>query len=591
MSIKGLRVGGALRQPFELGVAEAGRTPGTWVMLVVLLAASAASFSFAIIAFGLPLVSGPWVEVAIPDGAWVFTWGGNSQPAAVEQQEQVRALRMVAGGAASLMAVLCLLTVAGLWRQRQVLRRHEHFVHWAIGARKLQIAAKTVGEARPWFGGAVGVGSMSAAIVAAVVDRSFPGAAFVTPNMAAAAILLSAIAVVLVRWEGSAGNESQAAERGRFWELFGSPPMIGAIGFAALSGIGLLALHAPDREAGATVGAASVASVALAGIPMAARGEDILEWTERARRSAGAEVGFASAGASRATGRWDQATVQCGECFEGVWYMPLKIVGVEVYAVAPDTFAHLGMTLSGGRDFDDALDRGAPNTAIVNRALAARHFEDGNPLGRMLMIGESGWLTVVGVVEGIDAGPGHEAYAVYLPLAQARPADIEVLSAGPVTSLQPVLDVAPAGAAFGEARSLAETFATHRWFRAALNAMGAAALLLLGAGSWVSAANEAGAARHEIAVRRAVGATLRSFWSFYLGFAGRRLAFALIVGAWLSLFLGAGLQLAYASIPQIDWRIWCVAAVWVSATYVFGSLRLILRAASAPLMDALETSS
>ena len=116
-------------------------------------------------------------------------------------------------------------------------------------------------------------------------------------------------------------------------------------------------------------------------------------------------------------------------------------------------------------------------------------------------------------------------------------------------------------------------------------------MVLLGVGLWVAAANEAAATGVEIAVRRAVGATRRSFWTFYVVFAGRRLAFALVVGAWLSLFLGAGLEVAAPSIPRIDWRIWCGAAAWVSAMYVLGSLPPMLRAASAPLLRGLEGSA
>ena len=573
-----------LRPSFELGRADTRRSPASWVVLGALVVACAASFSIAAVLWGVPLLGGPIVEAPVPDGPWLFEWGSHAAPPSVEQQGQVRALRTVAAGAATLVAVLCLLVVAGLWRQRLLLRRREHLVHWAVGALQLQAVARLAGEARIWAGAAVGAALLGTAAVAAFIDRSFPGAASVTPNVAASAILVVALAVVLVRWESRAGHHAHEADRSRFWELVGSPPMIGAVGFAALSGMGLLAVHAPYGQWRTTEVAGSVAAASLAGIPMDTRADRILEWTASAR-TGDADLGFASAGASRGTGRRDQATVQCGECFEGLVYLPLKIVSAEIFAVAPDTFTRLGMNVAAGRDFDDAIDRGPPSAAIVSRALAARHFEDGEPLGRKLMVGESGWLTVVGVVDGRDG------FAIYLPLAQARPTDIEILSPGPVTSLGAALATAPPGAVVARARSIAEVFPVHRWFQRLLNGMGVAALVLLGGGLWISAANEAGAARHEIAVRRAVGATRRTFWAFYLGFAGRRLAFALLVGAWLSLFLGAGLEMAYASIPRIDWRIWCGAAAWVSSMYVAGSLKLMIRAATEPLMGALESAA
>jgi hypothetical protein len=192
---------------------------------------------------------------------------------------------------------------------------------------------------------------------------------------------------------------------------------------------------------------------------------------------------------------------------------------------------------------------------------------------------------VIGVVDG------HDGYAIYLPLAQARPTDIEILAAGSETALRPARDAAPAAAKIGVLRSRAEVFSTHGWFRRLLNAIGTTALLVLGAGLWISAANEAGAARHEIAVRRAVGATRRSFWTFYFRFAGRRLAFALAVGAWLSLFLGAGLEGAYTAMPRADWRVWCVVGSWVSIVYVLGSLLPMARAAKELLLGALENAA
>jgi hypothetical protein len=552
------------------------------MVLGTLIVAGAASCTMALVMLGVPLLSGPMVEAPVPDGPWSFAWGPSSVAPSVEQQQQVRALRMVAGAAAALVSILCVLTIAGLWRQRLMLRRQEYFVHWALGARKLQIAARLLGEARAWAGAAMAIGLIGAAAVVGFVDRAFPGAVPVTPNLAAAATMLSALAVTLVRWESRAGGESHGTNRSRLWEVVASPPMIGAIGFAALSGVGLLALHAPYTRIDEAGMAGAVGTASLALVPRD-RGDVVLEWT-RVTRDGGMVAGFASAGATRGAGRRDHVTVQCGECFEGLFYMPLKIVSAEIHAVAPDTFAHLGMSVFSGRDFDDALDRGALDAAIVSRALAARHFEGGNPLGRRLKVGQSGWATVIGVVDGADG------YVVYLPLAQAWPTDIEVLAATPAT-LQAVLGAAPAGTEIGAVRSRAEVYSTHRWFRRLLNATGAMALAVLGAGLWISAANEAGAARHEIAVRRAVGATRRSFWTFYVRFAGCRLAFALAVGAWLSLFLGAGLEAAYASTPRTDWRVWCVVAFWISIVYVLGSVRLMARASKDPLTGALESAA
>jgi hypothetical protein len=422
------------------------------------------------------------------------------------------------------------------------------------------------------------------------MERTFPGDASVPPNVAVGAILLTALGVVLVRWESRAGPITGGANRSRAWELLASPPVMGAVGFAVVSGVGLLALHAPYASSSMRPDEGVVIAASLARLPVESRGEEILAWRERVGAS-GARIGLASAGASRAAGHVDHVTVECGRCSEGGIPMPLKFVRAEVHAVAPDTFVHLGVAVTRGRDFDNEVDRGTPSAAIVSQALANRHFERGLAIGRRLRIGESDWLTVVGIVGDRDDIQTYADYAIYLALAQVGPTEIELLADIAPSGVGAILAAAPPGAVLGPPRTWAEVFAVHRWFRTLLNALGVAALGLLGAGLWVSARNEAGATRYEVAVRRAVGASRRAVWTFYMSFASRRVLPALVAGAWLSLFLGAGLSEAYGSIPQIDWAVWAGAAAWVSAMYVLGSAPPFLRAANEPLLPTLNQSS
>jgi hypothetical protein len=576
----------ALRPAYELGAAERGRDERTWVVIVLMIVACAASFSLAAIMLGVPKLGGAWVEAPVPAGAWAFEWSGNVAVPAAAQAEQVRALRLVAAGAAALVSVLSLLTLFGLWRQRLLLRWNEYFVHWAVGARKLQTMARLAGEARSWVAGALALTLLAAAVGVALIERSFPGAAPLGSNIAATLIVLTGLAVLVARWESRAGRESTAPVRDRLWELAASPAMIGAVGFAALTGAGLLALHAPGDRMQTAEARGTMVGASLAGLSPESRGEEILGWTERARDT-GEPVGFASAGAARATGRTDFATVECGHCWEALMPAPLKIVSAEVHAVAPDTFTHLGVAVEEGRDFDNATDRGAPSVAIVSAALAGRHFENGEPLGRRLRVGDSGWLTVVGVVSDRSDVQNHQDYAIYLPLAQAAPEDIEVLVDGSPGSLGPILAAAPQSVTLTAPRSRAEIFSSHGWFRGLLALLGWTTMALVAVGLFTSAANESSAARYEVAVRRAIGATRRSFWWYYVSFAGKRLAVALILGAWLSLFLGAGLNLAYPPVPQVDGSVWLVGALWISFLYVVGSLRPVLRAANAAIVPGL----
>ena len=571
-----------LRPPYEAGTTEAMRSAATWWVVSVLVVALAASLSMAVLLLAPPTADRHLTERAVPEGSWLLEWSRSVEPPSVEAAEQVRALRLAAGGAAALVAALCLLIAAGLWRQRLLLRRGERYVHWAVGARRLQRAAHLAGEGRGWAAGMLALALLAAAVMRATIERSFPGDASVPPGVASTLIVLTGLGAVLVRWESDA--PFFGGERSRFWELLGSPAAVGALGFAALSGIGLLTLHGPTVESPAPSGA--VVGASLERVPAEARGEAILSWLEAVRAS-GPAVGLASAGASRATGHRDQVATDCGRCVEGLIPMPIKTIRAEVHAVAADTFAHLGLAVERGRDFDDALDGTAPSVAIVSRALANRHFENGQPLGRRLRVGDSEWLTVVGVVGDRDDVRTNAEYAVYLPVAQAQPSELEWLVPEPAQAA-PLTAGAPAGTVLGARRARAEVFAVHGWFRGLNVALGLAALALLGAGLWVSAANEAGAARYEVGVRRAVGASRNALWRFYTAFAARRVVIALGLGAWISLFLGAGLTYAYGSIPQVDWRVWSGLGLWVAASYVMGSAPPLLRAVDDPLPATLD---
>ena len=97
--------------------------------------------------------------------------GRAADPTVATMPPQVRALRCVAGGAAALVSALCLLIVSGLWRQRLLLRKAEFFVHWAVGARRVQFVARLLGEGRAWVGGAIVFTVLGSATLAALIER------------------------------------------------------------------------------------------------------------------------------------------------------------------------------------------------------------------------------------------------------------------------------------------------------------------------------------------------------------------------------------------------------------------------------------
>ena len=92
--------------------------------------------------------------------------------------------------------------------------------------------------------------------------------------------------------------------------------------------------------------------------------------------------------------------------------------------ITPGYFDAMRMRIVSGRAFATADRAGSQPVAIINEALARRHWPDADPLGHRIAFGgtpeDGDWLTIVGVVaditrEGLDAG---DRPTVYMPVAQ-----------------------------------------------------------------------------------------------------------------------------------------------------------------------------
>jgi putative ABC transport system permease protein len=232
--------------------------------------------------------------------------------------------------------------------------------------------------------------------------------------------------------------------------------------------------------------------------------------------------------------------------------------------VSPGFFAALGRPLLAGRDFSPSDTLQSPRVAIVNRSFAARWFPGESPLGRRIRTGEGEgpWATIVGVVP--DLFLSFDYYAeridtehpegIYFPVAQSPEPGIYVLvrTAGPAAAFAPearrVLaeldpNVAPLSSSTLAERALGLTV-QHRMIGGLLGAFGAAALLLAAIGLYGVASSIASQRRHEIAIRRALGAGDRHV----LGLVLRGGLLPMGLGALLGLALAVALSRALDSV-------------------------------------------
>ncbi len=571
---------------------------GATTALLLVVAASAIVLADALLrppsAGGAHLVERP-----VAFGRWAIGWDEDVAPPAAEQAWQVAALRRVAGGTAALVGLLALLSALGLWRQRLLVRRPVDYVHWAVGARRAHLRTRLVGEAWPWAAAAMAGALLLAGAVPLLVARTFPGDARLPSSVPAVAALLAATLALLLRWEGRAG---EAAARGRedpFRRWISGPGFLAALGVAGLSGTGLLLVHGRTAEA-ASRSDLVVVPVSLPPGDVRASRRALAAWLAEAPGDDAAHapatlperIGVASAGTLRGAGVRAPVWVDCGRCSEGGLPLPIRTVRGEVHAVGPDTFPRLGLRLLDGRDFAPT-DVGRPDVAIVGEALARRHFERGEAIGRSIRLADTGWLTVVGIVSDPPTGGaphGRGPWMAWLPVAQAAPAELELLAVAGngIATLPSVRARAPAGITLGAPRTAREIFALQTWFGRLLAILGASSLALVVAGVRAAAAAETPEIRVGLALRRAVGASPACL---RLGFAAtilRRFAVALVVGAWLSLFLGVGLARAFPGMPVADPRAWMAAAAPVAAALLLGGIPAFRSALRDPPARALE---
>ncbi|HSG50113.1 MAG TPA: ABC transporter permease [Longimicrobiales bacterium] len=512
------------------------------------------------------------VETPVPGDAWAMDLGRDRVPPAEEQAQQVAALRAAATGTAGLLALLALLTLMGLWRQRLRLRRPEDYVHWAVGARRRQLVARLAGERWPWML-VTGIAASIALLAGPpLLAGTFPGEARIPPPVGSLLILGTALAVLLLRGEARAGEHAARPRRDPFRRLASSSGSVAAVGFAILTGVTLLDRYGPD----AGLPPVPVGTV-VAQLSVGEGADGRASEADRAWLIGGAGVGVAGAGTVRGTGQRARLWVDCGRCSEGGLPLPVRTVAAEVFAVAPDTFAHLGLSLRAGRDFLDSDGRDAPPAAIVSRALAARHFERGDAVGRRVRFGDGDWITVVGIVDDRPDLRDHTEYAVYLPLAAAGPRWVELVGPSEAAVRAALVD-APEIAAAAVPRAVAEVFAVHRWFGGIMDGLGIVCLGLVVFGVWLGARNEAQATVFQVSLRKAVGARPRHLVREFTATASKRLLVSFGAGAWLSLFLSSGLNKAYGSVPAMDLSAWAVAAVPVAVALVLGSLPPFVRA-------------
>lgn len=235
--------------------------------------------------------------------------------------------------------------------------------------------------------------------------------------------------------------------------------------------------------------------------------------------------------------------------------------------VSDDYFTTLSIPLKQGRVFS-TLDRAdAPPTIIINEAMAAKFWPNGNALGARVHIGPpdptAPWITVVGIVGNTRNDPTKLAPEpmMFIPQRQApfgenlviRTSTDPLAIAGSVRkaiaaidATLPIYNVATLDDVIGT------TFAPRRLPVVLMTAFGALALLLASVGVYAMFATMAAAREREFGVRIALGATRGGIASLIVRRGGVWMLAGLIVGGIGVAFVGRFLRTQLFGVPELD---------------------------------------
>ena len=274
------------------------------------------------------------------------------------------------------------------------------------------------------------------------------------------------------------------------------------------------------------------------------------------------------------------------------------------YAVAPDYFETMGVTLLRGRSLEPGDVDGAPRVAVVSRALAGRLFPQGDALGRRVRIGDSARepYTVVGVAEDVKHVSLAEepAAAVYVTTHQWHWADpvrwIVVRAEAEARDLLPALHRAvwsiDPNQAIVRAQSMeavvARSEARRRWVLLVLSGFALSALAVSCVGLFGVLSGVVTERTRELGVRSALGASRERMVAMVVGQGLTLSGVGVALGVVAATLATRSLNAMLFGVSHLDVLTYAFVIVLLAAGSTAASLLPAMRAGRADPVEALR---
>ena len=545
---------------------------------------------------GTPVGSSqPRLEIStIAGGRLGLPWPDPRTPAGTQRQATTVLFGLLLGMAVATFATASI-TVVALVGARDSVRSPDDLVRRAVGASGATVRNAALLEASAIGAIAAGAGGILGLGLSRLAVAQWPGETAPYQAGASAVVVLATIAVVIA----SALLPVVFARRGRLAEPDRAPRQIfapAAVQFAASVAL-LVTAALVARQAASTMSLGAVGGgteVLELSTAMRDRGDLSRRYATLLDRLKGASLtaSLTSPGAIAGLGTIEGVTTDCGQCSEGGIPSRFHVFYATHHIVSSDSFQALGIRLVAGRALQSGDRAGSAPVAVVNRALALRHFQRGEAVGRPMLVGDDKqWYTVVGVVDDAPAwGFGtrfQPRFTVYLSILQHPPAAAELLvpgdggtGAGARARRELAAALGPLGLKIHTTR-LAQLHAREaapvQWFARWIAFQGWVTTLLACVGMFAVMRIWVRALVPELGVRRAMGATRRRLVVLVAGQAAAVVIAGVLAGCWFG------------------WSVWSVlptilrgAATWDSAAVAAAALPLTLATFAGALVPALR---
>lgn len=519
-------------------------------------------------------------------------------------------------GSVAIVFLIACFNVAGLLLTRGLQRHSEYAMRSALGAGRWRLFRQTLTESAvlALAGGAVGAGLAIAIVrlLKAIAGQAVPRADAVHigwPVLAfgvGAALIAAVVAGLLPAARASLPDRLEGLKGSRTTAGRGERRLLGAVAtlqmvmtVALLAGAALLVRTAWNLE---RLEPGYATDRILAATVTAMDRQRSNEFHRLALERVGAIPGIAAAafawGVPLTGNKWNAEFEFPGQSttrLAGRVTLPLR-------SISEGYFDVMGMSLVDGRAFRGTDGPDAPRVAIVNEAMARRHYPGRNAVGAFLSFTGSTDkpLTIVGVVADtrtVDLSQPAEP-EVYLPFWQSgafskhlvvrATADPDALAARVREELRAIDPTAAVERMTTMAEIRRQSVAPRTFAMRLLIGFAGAATLLALVGLYGVLSLSVNARTKEIAVRKAIGAQPKQIVRLVLGEGARLIVLGLALGSLAAVFVGRLLESLLFDVRPTDPLAFAVAAAAFGAAALVACLIPAVRASGVELMESLR---